>query len=100
MRLPVTSDGERIFQLYATDPDVTKYLAWKPHSNLSETKQFVQSRIKEWKEESRFTWCIESDSSQLLGLISCKPQSDSSFSVSYATATQFWGQGFGSKVAN
>lgn len=100
MRLPVTSDAERIFQLYATDSDVTKYLAWKPHNNLSETNEFVQSRIQEWKEESRFTWCIESDSSQLLGLISCKPQSDSSFSVSYVIGRKFWRQGFGTKAAN
>jgi len=100
MRPPVTSDAERIFLLYAMDSDVTKYLAWKPHKNLSETSQFVQSRIQEWKEESRFTWCIESDSSQLLGLISCKPQSESSYSISYVIGRQFWGRGFGTKVAN
>ncbi|TCS34786.1 GNAT family N-acetyltransferase [Reinekea marinisedimentorum] len=99
MRLPVASDAELIYELYATDSDVTKYLAWKPHKSLSETNEFVQSRIQEWKDETRFTWCIESDSSQLKGLISCKPQSESSYSVSYVVGKQFWGQGIGTKAA-
>lgn len=86
--------------MYASDADVTKYLAWRPHRNLSETNKFVLSRIQEWRDQTRFTWCIESDTSQLLGLISCKPQSETSYSVSYVVGKQFWGQGIGTKVAN
>jgi len=98
-RLPIVPDAEAIHELYATDAEVTKYLAWKPHKNLSETREFVQARIKEWHEKTRFTWCIESESSQLVGLISCKPQSESSYSVSYVVGKQFWCQGIGTKVA-
>jgi len=38
LRLPVLEDAGAIFRKYAQDPEVTKYLIWRPHENISVTR--------------------------------------------------------------
>jgi RimJ/RimL family protein N-acetyltransferase len=39
---PITAaDGDAIFETYAQDEEVTRYLIWRPHRDRSETRAFV-----------------------------------------------------------
>jgi len=45
------SDAATIFDLYAQDPAVTKYLSWRPHETLADTEQFIEGCLRgviEW----------------------------------------------------
>jgi hypothetical protein len=44
-RLPVPSDAARIFASYATRPEVSRYMLWQPHLELSTTEAFVSECI-------------------------------------------------------
>ena len=41
LRKPLLSDAVPIFEQYAQDEEVTKYLIWQPHKNIKETKRTI-----------------------------------------------------------
>ena len=45
LRVPSLADAQAIFAGYATDPEVTRYLAWRPHPSLATTLAFLQRTI-------------------------------------------------------
>ena len=49
MRRPMASDAQAIFDGYASDAEVTKYLAWPRHTSLGETEAFLQFSDAEWE---------------------------------------------------
>ena len=40
LRPPELSDAEAIFTGYGQDPDVTRYLIWRPHQSIADTEAF------------------------------------------------------------
>ena len=42
LRKPLLSDAVPIFDQYAQNDEVTKYLTWQPHKNLKETKNHLE----------------------------------------------------------
>lgn len=41
-------DAQAIFDSYAQDAEVTRYLAWRPHGSVSETAAFLKRATAEW----------------------------------------------------
>ena len=41
LRRPVEDDVSAIFERYASDPEVTRYLAWPRHVSLDDTRIFI-----------------------------------------------------------
>ena len=52
-------DAEKIFNNWASDADVTRYLSWKPHKNIANTRQIIE----DWQNRAvmldDYNWCIE-----------------------------------------
>jgi RimJ/RimL family protein N-acetyltransferase len=48
LRRPVASDAQAIFAGYASDPEVTRYLAWPRHLAIEETHMFLRFSDAEW----------------------------------------------------
>ena len=48
MRRPVVEDAVPIFQRYASDPEVTRYLAWPRHTSLEDTAAFIDFSDADW----------------------------------------------------
>lgn len=44
------ADAQAIFDAYATDETVTRYLAWTPHACVAETAAFLELAAAEWDE--------------------------------------------------
>jgi RimJ/RimL family protein N-acetyltransferase len=89
-RLTTMDDAELIFQKYAQDPEVSKYLSWRPHENIDATREFLRRCIQCWKDEAAFPWVItlKSDNT-LLGMIEIrihKFRADFGFGI----ARQYW----------
>jgi ribosomal-protein-alanine N-acetyltransferase len=99
LRLPKMDDAELIFQKYAQDPEVSKYLSWRPHENIDATKEFLSRCIQCWKDEAAFPWVItlKSDNT-LLGMIEIrliKFRADIGFGI----ARQYWDHGYTTEAA-
>jgi [ribosomal protein S5]-alanine N-acetyltransferase len=67
---PRLGDAEEIYRNYARDPDVTRYVMWKPHVSVEETIIFINLCINNWEKGNHLTWCIrEKEKGGLIGMI-------------------------------
>src|SRR5665647_604112 len=77
-RKPRVSDAPAVFAAYASDPLVTRFLAWKAYSEIAPLEKFLQARVDDWElENNRY------------GYLLCLPETDTplvrSASISRAT---------------
>jgi RimJ/RimL family protein N-acetyltransferase len=49
LRRPAVADAEAIFERYASDPEVTRYLSWPRHRSIDDTLAFLEFSDAEWK---------------------------------------------------
>ena len=54
LRRVKVDDAQAIFDSYATDPEVTRFLGWKPHRSLADTSAFLEIAAAEWDLGSGF----------------------------------------------
>ncbi len=102
LRKPRLSDAPEVFE-YSSDPEATKFMTWKPHKNITESKKFIQNCLKEWKEnknEGWYTWFMTTTKSdKTIGNISLKIK-DEKASFGYILSTKKWGKGYMSEALN
>jgi RimJ/RimL family protein N-acetyltransferase len=99
LRLPRIDDAESVFQKYAQDPEVTKYLHWRPHESIHTTKEFLLRCIHSWKDGTAFPWVITLKGNQtLLGMIEIRLDKFRA-DFGYGIARQFWGHGYATEAA-
>ena len=95
LRKPLLSDAVPIFEQYAQNEEVTKYLTWQPHKNLKETKEFLRRCVKVWKDGTAFPWAIIRKSDhQFLGMIEIVGIDHAGLNVGYVLAKKYWGKGY------
>lgn len=94
LRLPEIEDAETIFKSYAQDLEVVKYLTWKPHKSVSETRGFLEYILQGIQEGKKFPYVIERKTDKLLlGMFEIRlepPQAD----MGYVLARAHWGKGY------
>ncbi len=74
LRKPVMGDAEAIFRKYAQDAETTRYLIWRPHQSIEETRQFIVRCINCWEEGSSYPWCIvKKNDNELAGMLELHP---------------------------
>jgi RimJ/RimL family protein N-acetyltransferase len=99
LRLPVMADAVAIYNGYAQDAEVSKYLIWRPHGNIDETRDFVQRCINRWEEGASYSWVISlNEDGRLIGMIECRVK-DYMMDIGYVLARPHWGQGYMSEAA-
>ncbi|MFQ5630184.1 MAG: GNAT family N-acetyltransferase [bacterium] len=93
LRMPTLQDAEAIFSSYAQDAEITKYLTWRPHQNIEETKTFLRSRIAAWESKSEFSWVITiPPNNRAAGMVGLRI-SGFRANFGYVLARACWGQG-------
>ena len=94
LRRPIASDAEVIFESYARDPMVTRFLLWHPHSSVSVTHDFITSCIEAWDADTRRPYVItQKPSSDAIGMIEARLH-NSRVDLGYVLARPHWGKGF------
>ena len=99
LRKPQPRDAVDIFERYARDAEVTRFLVWQPHESVSVTERFVAGCIALWENGNAFPWVItlRSDGA-LLGMIELRING-SKADMGYVLARPFWGNGYASEAA-
>ena len=93
LRAPLPADAVAIFQAYAQDPEVTRYLVWRPHRDLTETQAFIERCLLSWQQQTEFAYVItDQQTTQLLGMLSLRI-SGFAASLGYGLRRDAWGQG-------
>lgn len=94
LRRPIPMDAERIFQTYAQDREVTRYLEWVPHSSVETTKEFIAYCQDRWTSCVAFPYVItRKEDDELLGMIEVRPKRHRA-NFGYVLARSYWGNGF------
>ena len=87
-------DAPVLFERYARDPEVTRYLVWKPHKNIQETEQFLSACEELWRTGKDYAYVIalKKDGS-LIGMFGLHSM-NLKVEVGYALARPYWGEGY------
>src|SRR5690348_12855516 len=89
---PTASDVEAIFQRYASDPDVTRYVAWPRHTSINDTEFFLKFSDHEWSRSSAGPYLARSRTdNSVLGCTGLAFESDTVASSGYVFAKDAWG---------
>ena len=94
LRMPVREDAEAIFREYAQDADVTRYLTWQPHHDITTSYAIIDQLIVDWCQQTSYAWVIMLQATgHVLGMITLRPQKHRA-EIGYVLARSAWGHGY------
>ena len=94
LRRPRMEDAPVIFESYAQDPEVTRYLVWKPHKSVQETEDFLSACEQLWRTGKDYAYAITlKEDGKLIGMFGLHPM-QMKVEVGYALARLHWGKGY------
>ena len=100
LRRPRLSDADEIFDSYAADPEVTRYVTWRPYQDRNEVTQFLQSRLTRWDSNEEFSWAItRAEEDRVIGMIACRVREPAA-DIGYVLSRSLWGRGHMTEAAN
>jgi [ribosomal protein S5]-alanine N-acetyltransferase len=95
LRRPLAPDARAIFERYAADPEVTRYLAWPRHRSITDSDVFVGFSDGEWQRWGCGPYLAFSrDTGELLGSTGLAFESRNVASTGYVFARDAWGHGY------
>ena len=94
LRRPVIADASAIFQAYAQDREVCRFMVWTPHASEAVTREFIESCFAVWESGERLPYVITERSANVaIGMIEAR-MLGTTVDVGYVLAQRHWGQGF------
>jgi len=94
LRRAAPGDAPAVFLRWAQDPDVTRFLTWRPHQTIEETRQFLEWCRAEWEHRREFVWMLEEKTGRsLVGSLAARPGVHG-VNLGYLLARDAWGRGF------
>ena len=88
-------DCEDMFE-YSADLDVTKYLTWQPHTNLTETKNYLADVQKKYENGKFFDWgLVYKPDGRFVGTCGFTTINinQNTCEVGYVLSKKYWGMG-------
>ena len=71
LRRVTVDDAQAMFDNWASDPEVTRYLTWKPHRGVEETREILQAWAGRYEKQDFYLWGIAlRETDTLFGTIS------------------------------
>ena len=89
-------DAQAMFDNWASDPEVTKYLTWPTHGSVDVTKLIAESWVKGYEQENFYLWMIElKEIGQPIGSISVVNMDDrvEKAEIGYCMGRNWWHKG-------
>lgn len=102
LRRFVQEDAVPMYQNWANDDEVTRYLTWPSHGNLEVSEQIIKLWVENYQLETTYSWaiCLKTDIDQPIGSIGLGKidQRLESMEVGYALGQRWWRQGYMSEA--
>jgi ribosomal-protein-alanine N-acetyltransferase len=94
-RLPVPGDASLVFASYATRPEVSRYMIWKPHLELATTEAFISECIAAATAGTRLPYVLAERHAPeaLIGMLEARPQAHK-VDLGYVLTPSVWGRGY------
>lgn len=101
LRRFVLEDADKMYQNWAGDSEVTKYLTWPTHGSVEVTKRLLSEWISSYSDEKQYQWCIaKKENDEPIGSISVVDSNEKaeSFEIGYCISRAYWHQGITSEA--
>lgn len=99
LRRPVAADAETIFERYASDADVTRYVGWPRHIVVDDTRAFLVFSNAEWGRWPAGPFLIlDRESGTLLGGTGLAFETADCAQTGYVFARDVWGRGYATEA--
>jgi [ribosomal protein S5]-alanine N-acetyltransferase len=96
---PAPSDAAAVFERYASDPEMTRFLGWPRHQTLEDTRAFLKFSASEWERWPAGPYLIRSRSGGgLLGGTGLRFETRDRAVTGYVLACDAWGQGYATEA--
>jgi ribosomal-protein-alanine N-acetyltransferase len=94
-----TMDAESIFNAYASNVESVKYISWKVHETLIDTKAFLEVTIPKFDSGKDYAYGIElKDSKEFIGSIGMVNEGGKAF-IGYIIGAKYEGKGYCTEAA-
>ena len=98
LRRPTAADAEAIYDRYASDREVTRFLSWPRHTALEQAQQFIAFSDAEWERWPAGPYLIETAGGELIGGSGLAFETRYRASTGYVLARDAWGQGYATEA--
>ena len=96
---PRADDARDVFERYASDAEVTRFLAWPRHRSIADTEVFLAFSASEWQRWPVGPYMIRSrQGRRLLGGTGLGFESATVASTGYVFAKDAWGHGYATEA--
>jgi ribosomal-protein-alanine N-acetyltransferase len=99
LQQPTITDAAAIFERYASDREVTRFVGWPRHRSVEDTRAFLRFSAEEWTQWPAGPYLIRSRrEGQLLGGTGFGFESPHQAMTGYVLARDAWGQGYATEA--
>lgn len=96
---PALADAQQVFDCYASDPEVTRYLGWPRHQSVDDTQAFLGFSANEWARWPAGPYLIYARADgRLIGGTGLAFDSDTMASTGYVLTKDAWGRGYATEA--
>ena len=103
LRRFVIEDAESMFNNWASDDEVTKFLTWPTHKSIEDSKWFINFCLENYLNLSFYNWVIElKKTHELIGNISIVEvlEDTNSMELGWVIGKKYWGNGYAPEAGN
>lgn len=96
---PTIDDAAAVFERYASDREVTRFLGWPRHHSIADTQAFLELSASEWNRWPAGPYLIRSRlDDRLLGGTGLGFEAPDEAVTGYVLARDAWGQGYATEA--
>ena len=89
------NDSLAMFNNWASDPEVTKYLTWNHHSDIKQTEEILSIWINQYEKPERINFAIElKETHELIGGIDVVGYIEGVPVIGYCISRKYWNKGY------
>lgn len=93
------NEAQAVFENWASDDEVTRYLSWPTHANVGVTQMVLDDWVSHYDQDDFYQWAIEYDG-QVVGSISVVEQNSDirKAEIGYCIGKAWWHRGITSEA--
>lgn len=91
LRAPTLDDAEQLFERIVSDPRVVRYMSWRAHPDVEETRRVI---AEVFNVAGETTWLIEGPGGDVIGMCGWRRPQPHIIDFGYYLGRPWWGQGF------
>src|SRR5438477_1184798 len=101
LRVPQAEDAAKMFVGWTQDPEVTRYLTWRPHRSVADAQEFVGGAIAAWNANERAPYVITTREAEdvPIGIIEVRFASSFAVEMGYVLQRSDWNRGYMTEAA-